>query len=47
MGTRLAKQTGAEFIGLRRKGTAATPCEAALLETLIAEADVVLTGTAD
>ena len=47
MATRLAKQTGAEFIGLRRKGTAATPCEAALLETLIAEADVVLTGTAD
>lgn len=47
MAERLAKKTGAEFIGLHRKGTAATPCETPLLETLIAEADVVLTGTAD
>ena len=47
MARRLAKETGAEFIGLHRKQTAATPCESPLLETLISEADVVLTGTAD
>lgn len=43
----LARRTGARFAGLRRKGSAATPCEPALLEELAREADVILTGTAD
>lgn len=49
--TRVAEQlvarAGIEFVGGRRKGTAATPCEGALLEALSCEADLVLTGTAD
>ena len=47
MATRLAERSGATFVGLHRKGGAATPCEPDLLETLVREADIVLTGTAD
>ena len=44
---RLAERAGAEFIGVRRKRTAATPCEDALIDELAEGADLVLTGTAD
>ena len=44
---RLAARTGAVFAGLRRKGSAATPCEEELLRALAGEAELVLTGTAD
>ncbi len=44
---RVAERTGARFTGLRRKGSAATPCEPALLDELAVSADLVLTGTAD
>ena len=43
----VAARTGAEVVGLRRKRTAATPCEDALIEEIRRDADVVLTGTAD
>jgi hypothetical protein len=46
-GEELAQRTGASFVGVQRKGSAATPCEDALLERLAAEADLVVTGTAD
>jgi hypothetical protein len=44
---RLSARTGATFAGLRRKGSAATPCEQELLRELAGEAELVLTGTAD
>jgi hypothetical protein len=44
---RIAARTGAVYLGMRRKGSAATPCEAALLRELRTEADIILTGTAD
>ena len=47
MAERLAARTRGEFKGVRRKGSAATPCEPDLLASLAAEADLVLTGTAD
>lgn len=43
----LASRSGASVVALRRKGSAATPCESDLLEQLVGEADLVLTGTAD
>lgn len=43
----LARRTGAAFVGVRRKRTAATPCEEELLAELAHEAELVLTGTAD
>ncbi len=43
----LAARSGAVVAGIVRKGSAATPCEQALLEEISARADVVLTGTAD
>jgi hypothetical protein len=43
----LAQRAGARFVGTWRKGSAATPCEPELLETLSREAEIVLTGTAD
>ena len=46
-GERLAERTGAVFVGLHRKKTAATPCEEELLDQIILDADIVLTGTAD
>ncbi|MFB0976372.1 MAG: hypothetical protein QMC73_01805 [Myxococcota bacterium] len=46
-GERLAERTGAVFVGLHRKKTAATPCEEELLDQIIQDADIVLTGTAD
>ena len=46
-GEELAQRTGVAFVGVHRKGSAATPCEDALLERLVAEADLIVTGTAD
>lgn len=46
-GERLAERTGAIFVGVEQKKTAATPCAAELLEKIAADAEVVLTGTAD
>jgi hypothetical protein len=43
----LAERAGAVFAGARRKGSAATPCEEALLGEILGDADLVLTGTAD
>ena len=43
----LAARAGVEFVGVRRKRTAATPCEDELVDALVQEADLVLTGTAD
>ena len=47
MAQRLAERTGAKLMPMRRKGSAATPCEDALLSELTGGADLVLTGTAD
>ena len=47
MGEDLARRTGATFVGVHQKGTAATPCETDLLDRLAKEVEVVLTGTAD
>ena len=47
LGERLAARTGATFVGVVQKQTAATPCETDLLERIAAEVEVVLTGTAD
>ena len=44
---RLAERTGAVFAGVRRKASAATPCEPALLGELSQLSDLLLTGTAD
>ncbi len=44
---RLAARVGVEFVGVHRKGTAATPCDEALIGALAEGADLVLTGTAD
>ncbi len=43
----VAQRTGATYAGIRRKGSAATPCESELLAALETEADLILTGTAD
>ena len=47
MAERLAARTNASFVGIERKGSAATPCEPELVEQIVAQADLVLTGTAD
>ena len=44
---RLADRTGANFVEIFQKGSAATPCEDPLLQQIVDSADVVLTGTAD
>ena len=44
---RLATRAQLEFVGVTRKGSAATPCEHALIEEIAEGADLVLTGTAD
>jgi hypothetical protein len=44
---RLAARVRVTFVGVRRKRTAATPCEVELLRALGAEAELALTGTAD
>ena len=44
---RLASRAGAVFTGVRRKGSAATPCEENLLAEISLHADLVLTGSAD
>lgn len=46
-GQRIAQITGATWIGVRVKGTAATPVEEDLLSELVNDADYVITGTAD
>ena len=46
-GQRIAQITGATWIGVRAKGSAATPVEEPLLNALANDADVVITGTAD
>ena len=43
----LASRTGAAFVGVRRKRTAATPCEDELIGELEEAAELVITGTAD
>ena len=43
----IALRTGAVLVPARRKASAATPCDAALLAEIAASADAVLTGTAD
>ncbi len=47
VGERLAERVGLSFEGVRRKGSAATPCEDELLAEIVDRADLVLTGTAD
>ncbi len=47
LGRGLAARTGAEFKGVFKKQTAATPCETDLIDRIAAEVQVVLTGTAD
>ena len=47
MAKSLAARSRAEYVGIHRKGSAATPCEPDLLDRLTREADLVLTGTAD
>ena len=44
---RLAERAGVEFVGVRRKRTAATPCADELIDEIAQGADLVLTGTAD
>jgi hypothetical protein len=44
---RLVERTGATYAGSRRKGSAATPCEGDLLQEILKDADLVLTGSAD
>ena len=47
LGEQLAGRTGAIFTGVKRKGSAATPCEAPLFAALVSSADLILTGAAD
>ena len=47
LGRTLAEREGAEFVGVYKKQTAATPCEGDLIDRIAAEVQVVLTGTAD
>jgi hypothetical protein len=44
---RLVERAQVDFVGARRKYTAATPCEDVLLEEIVEGADLVITGTAD
>lgn len=46
-GQRIAQITGAIWTGVRAKGSAATPVEEPLLQELVNDADLVITGTAD
>lgn len=47
VGEQLADRTGASFVDVVQKGSAATPCEDPLLAQMIDSADLILTGTAD
>ncbi len=47
LASRLAERAGVSYVGIRRKGSAATPCEPDLLDEIVAGADLVVTGTAD
>jgi hypothetical protein len=44
---RLVERTGVELLGVRRKQTAATPCEVDLFAEIADTSDLVLTGSAD
>ncbi len=46
-GKRFCQRTGARWLGIRAKGSAATPVERALLRELVGEGNLALTGTAD
>lgn len=46
-GERIAQITGATWLGVRAKHTAATPVEEDLLAELVNDAEYVITGTAD
>lgn len=46
-GQRIAQISGANWLGVRAKGSAATPVEEQLLSELINDTDFVITGTAD
>lgn len=46
-GQRIAQISGATWLGVRAKGSAATPVEEPLLNELANDADFVITGTAD
>ena len=46
-GQRIAQISGASWLGVRAKGSAATPAEDLLLSELVNDADCVITGTAD
>lgn len=43
----IAQASGASWLGVRAKGSAATPVEDALLSDFVNDADFVITGTAD
>jgi len=43
----LAERSGAQLAGVFLKGSAATPCEEALLAELVERAELIVTGTAD
>ena len=47
MADQLVERARVGFAGIFQKGSAATPCEQALLAELSASADLVLTGSAD
>ena len=44
---RLVERAGVELAGVFQKGSAATPCEADLLEEIRSRADLAITGSAD
>jgi hypothetical protein len=44
---RLAERAGVVLVGVRRKRTAATPCQDELIDTIAGEAELAFTGSAD
>lgn len=46
-GQAIAELSAASWLGVRAKGSAATPVEDVLLSDLVNDADYVITGTAD
>lgn len=43
----LAERSGAQLVGVFKKGSAATPCEDPLIAEIVEAADLLVTGTAD
>jgi hypothetical protein len=41
------ERAGVELVGVRRKRTAATPCQDELIDTIAGEAELAFTGSAD